>query len=239
MKILFFLFLIFFNCEAFNLLYKLKNPLIATSSLALGKKYISSLSKLNINSNLSRKIIHITCAPTFISSWILYNNYYDVYWATFVPFLSSFYLIIKRNSLKDTISRSGKSSELLKGPLIYSLILTYLTYKYWIFCELGILSMIQLSIGDGFADIIGRKYGKHKWVFNKKKSIEGSIGFCLTSFIGSVLFLYFFNLNGYNYKYNILKIFVVSLLCSFIELIPFIDDNISIPLFNLIFYNKI
>ena len=133
MKLLFLLCLFIFPTCGFDLLYKLKNPIIATSSLALGKKYISSLSKLNIDSNLSRKIIHVTCAPTFMSSWIFYNNYYTIYWATLVPFFSSFYLIIKRNNLKDTISRSGKSDELLKGPLIYTLILTYLTYKYWIY----------------------------------------------------------------------------------------------------------
>ena len=220
--------------NGFNpVLYKLKNPILAGTSLAIGKKYISTLSKSNINTNLTRKIIHITCAPAFISTWTLYNDFFTRYWAALVPFISSFYLIYKRNNLKDSISRSGKSNELLKGPLIYTLILTYLTYKYWLFNEIGIISMLQLSIGDGFADIIGRKYGKHKWFFNKKKSIEGTIGFCFTSFFGCLLFFKIFH----NYSINIFKLFIISLSCSIVELIPFVDDNISVPLFTILFYN--
>ena len=228
-------FLLFFNLiSAFNtILYKLKNPIIASSSLIIGKKYISSLSKLDIDSNLSRKIIHISCAPSFISTWIFYNKYYPKTIASLVPFISSFYLIYKKDNLKKSISRSGNSNELLKGPLIYTIILTFLTFKYWFYNEIGILAMLQLSIGDGFADIIGRKYGKHKWFFNKKKSIEGTFGFILSSFIISTIILKFY----YNYKINISKIFVISFMSGLIELIPFIDDNISIPLFILNIYN--
>ena len=238
MKICYFFLLLIELCIGFNpLLYKLKNPVIATTTLGIGKKYISTLSKLDIDRNLTRKIIHITCAPAFISTWTLYNNFFNRYWATFVPFMSSFYLIYKKNDLKKSISRSGKSNELFKGPLIYSLILTYITYKFWLFNEIGIISMLQLSIGDGYADIIGRKYGKNKWFFNKKKSIEGTIGFCISSFIGSLFFLYLLNILGLNFKIDIYKLFLLSVFSSFIELIPYIDDNISIPL-SIIMLNK-
>lgn len=237
MKILFFLFFLFNLCDGFNpLLYKLKNPTIAATTLGIGKKYISTLSKLDIDRNLTRKIIHITCAPAFISTWTLYNDFFTRYWAVLVPFISSFYLIYKKNDLKKSISRSGKSNELFKGPLIYSLILTYITYKYWLFSEIGIVSMLLLSIGDGYADIIGRKYGKNKWFFNKKKSIEGTIGFCISSFIGCLIF---FNIFHYNYSINIFKLLILSLFSGVIELIPFIDDNISIPLFIILFYDKL
>ena len=239
MKLLCF-FIIFILCDGFNtILYRLKNPIIASTSLAIGKKYISTLSKLNIDSNLTRKIIHISTAPAFMTTWLFYNNFYTRYWATSVPFISSFYLINKKDNLKKTISRSGKSNELFKGPLIYSLILTYLTYKYWIFNEVGIISMLQLSIGDGFADIIGRKYGVHKWFFNDKKSIEGTLGFLISSFLGSLLFFKIFSFFGINYHTSVRKLFLISLYSSFIELIPFIDDNISIPLFNILNYYKI
>lgn len=241
MKIILFLFLLFLpNYKSYNpILYKLKNPIISGSSLIMSKIYIKKLSKLNLNPNLSRKLIHITCAPTFISSWVFYNNYLTKYWATSVPLISSFYLIYKRNNLKQTISRSGHSNELLKGPFIYTILLTYITFKYWLFNEIGIISMLQLSIGDGLADIIGRKYGNHKWIFNKKKSIEGSIGFLVSSFLFSIIIVNYLKLFGYNFSINVSKLFLISLCSSFIELIPYIDDNLTIPLFNLLFYHKI
>tara|TARA_B100001175_G_C19459454_1_gene615725 strand:+ start:228 stop:950 length:723 start_codon:yes stop_codon:yes gene_type:complete len=236
MKLLYFFIIFFQLCFGFNpILYKIKNPVIAGSSLILGKKYISTISKQHLDVNLSRKLIHITCAPSFICSWIFYNDFYPNLCGLFVPILSSIYLIYKKDNLKEYISRSGKSNELLKGPLIYTLILSFLTYKYWLYNEYGIISMLQLSIGDGFADIIGRKYGKHKWFFNKKKSIEGTIGFFVTSFLGNLLFLKLLILFNYNYNITILKILKISIFSSFVELIPFIDDNISIPFFNILF----
>lgn len=238
MKICYFFLLLIELCIGFNpLLYKLKNPVLASSSLAIGKKYISNLSKININPNLSRKIIHISCAPLFIMTWPLYNKFYPQYWASSVPFISSLYLIFKKNNLKKTISRSSNSNELLKGPLLYTIILTYITFHYWLYNAIGILAMIQLSIGDGFADIIGRKYGKHKWVFNKKKSIEGTIGFCLSSFFGSLFFLYILNILGLDYNMNVFKLFILSVFSSVIELIPYVDDNISIPISIIRFNN--
>ena len=85
--------------------------------------------------------------------------------------------------------------------------------------------MSQLSFGDGFADILGRKYGKTKWIYNKNKSLEGTLGFFLSSYIGTNLMV-----NLFSEIENTHNIFLISLICSFIETIPFIDDNISIPM---------
>ena len=236
MKVFYFFVFFIHLCIGFNpLLYKLKNPVLASSSLVVGKKYISTLSKININPNLSRKIIHISCAPFFIMTWPLYNKFFPQYWGSSVPFISSIYLIFKKNNLKKAISRSGNSNELLKGPLIYTIILTYITFYYWLHNIIGILTMLQLSVGDGFADIIGRKYGKHKWFFNNKKSVEGTIGFCLSSFFSSLFFIHLLDYFGIYFKINIYKLFLLSIFSSLIELIPYIDDNISIPLCIIVF----
>ncbi len=235
MKFFYFLFVLFQSTYCFNnILSNLKNPMIASSSLIIGKKYINFIANKNIDVNLSRKIIHITCAPSFISSWVFYNSFFPNLCALSVPFLTSIYLIIKKDKLKDYISRSGKSNEIFKGPLIYTTILCFLTYKYWLFNEIGVISMLILSIGDGFADIIGRRYGRNKWFFNKKKSVEGTIGFFFTSIIGNLLFLKYLNIFGYNFNIKTIKIIKISLLSSLVELIPIIDDNISIPIISIL-----
>jgi phytol kinase len=204
----------------------LVNPLISSSQLIIGKKSKELLESAEINANFTRKIIHISTAPTFISTWNFYNNFNPKLWATLVPIFTSLFLIYKGDKLTTIISRSGDSKEILKGPLIYTLVLSYLTYTYWLNNPIGIIAMTQLSIGDGFADIIGRNFGKTKWPHSNKKSVEGTLGYFLTSLIGTQILVN----NYYNYDYDFNKIIIISLISSLVETFSEVDDNISIPL---------
>lgn len=205
---------------------QLINPLLSGSQLILAKKGKEHLEDLKLNANTTRKIIHISTAPTFISTWGLYNQFDAKLWATSVPLFASLFLLYKGDELAEIISRSGNSKEIFKGPLLYTSILTILTYYYWIDNPIGIIAMMQLAIGDGFADIVGRKFGKIKWPHSKKKSIEGTIGF----FITSVLFTELIINNFYHYNFDFSKIIIISLISSLVETFSNIDDNISIPL---------
>ena len=201
------------------------NPIISTSNLAISNLALKKVKQFDINPNITRKAIHIASAPTFISTWNLYNDNHPQLWASSVPLATSLYLINKKNSVTSIISRSGNSSEVLKGPLLYTFILSIMTLYYWTDNPIGLITMSQLSFGDGFADIIGRKYGKTKWIYNKNKSLEGTLGFFITSYIGTNLMISLFSEIE-----NTHNIFLISLICSLVETIPFIDDNISIPL---------
>ena len=64
------------------------------------------------------------------------------------------------------------------------------------------------------------------------KSIEGSLGFLGTSFISTILFL-----NYFNFDYSLEKIFIISLICSLVESLPKIDDNLSVPFVALLLCN--
>ena len=86
--------------------------------------------------------------------------------------------------------------------------------------------MLQLAIGDDFADIIGRKFGKTKWAHINKKSVEGTVGYFITSLIGTHLIVN----NFYHYDYDINKILLFSFISSLIETFSEIDDNLSIPM---------
>lgn len=201
------------------------NPIISTSNLAMSNIALKNIKQFDINPNITRKVIHIASAPTFISTWNLYNDNYPKLWATSVPLTTTLYLIVKKKSISSIISRSGNSKEILNGPLLYTFILSFVTFYYWTDNPIGLITMSQLSFGDGFADILGRKYGKTKWIYNKNKSLEGTLGFFLSSYIGTNLMV-----NLFSEIENTHNIFLISLICSFIETIPFIDDNISIPM---------
>lgn len=200
---------------------------ISGVSLLTSKFALDNMKVLSLNQNATRKLVHITAAPAFMSTWQFYDSKYI---AASVPIIATLYLVQNSNSLSSIISRSGNKDEIFRGPLIYTIILSLITLTYWKEDPIGLIAMTQLSIGDGFADIIGRKYGNNKWEFNKKKSVEGTIGFLTTS----SLFTYFLinNLNIFEniHSYSFIEIFIISSTCSFIELFSKIDDNLSIPL---------
>lgn len=200
---------------------------ISGASLVSSKLALDNMKTLSLNQNTTRKLVHITAAPAFISTWQFYDSKYI---AASVPILASLYLVKNSNSLSDIISRSGNKNEIFKGPLIYTIVLSLITLNYWKEDPIGLIAMTQLSIGDGFADIIGRKYGNNKWKFNKKKSVEGTIGFLTTSSLFTYFLLYNLDIfeNIHSYSFN--EIFIISLSCSLTELFSKIDDNISIPL---------
>ena len=237
------LFILF--CNLFSLSYSFdysvirsiqSDILLSGISLGTSKLVLDNLKSSEFfveNSNVTRKMIHISAAPLFMSTWKFYN-YKNI--ATLVPLISSLYLVRSSNDTSKILSRSGDSKEIFKGPLFYTIILSLITNFYWKSDPIGMISMIQLSIGDGFADIIGRKYGKTKWInTNNKKSVEGTIGFLTTSFLSSYLFL---NMNvdifPNNLNYSNLDIFIISLICSLSEVYSKLDDNISIPVSALI-----
>ena len=207
------------------------NPIISISNLFLAKKGKESLEKINLEPNLTRKIIHISTAPSFMTTWKFYNEINSKNWASFVPIFATFYMLSKKGDLAKIISRSGNENEILKGQILYTIVLSIITYFYWIDDPIGIIAMIQLAVGDGFADIIGRNFGNNKWKHNSKKSIEGTIGFFITSSIFTQLFVNYY----FDYNFDFSKIIVLSLIASLIETFSEIDDNISVPISVIMF----
>lgn len=114
---------------------------------------------------------------------------------------------------------------------------------YFFTKEVIFLSSLVLMISDPIAAYFGIFFGKHK-LFNQK-TLEGFLGFFLSSFGVAILFLSFISFLGIKTEYNlyspnlfsILGILAISSLItslvelfSFTTLYGFIDDNLTIPL---------
>jgi dolichol kinase len=85
-------------------------------------------------------------------------------------------LVYRENELK------GFSME----PLSYFIsVLSLLYLSFYVDEKLCYGAVAVLAAGDGFAGLVGRRFGKHRFPFNRNKSWEGSIsGFAAGSIAG-------------------------------------------------------
>ena len=80
-------------------------------------------------------------------------------------------------------------------------------------------SITVLTLGDSFANIFGKVFGKTPLPFNRKKTFEGTICGFVCAFFGSILFV------------NPMKALVAVTVGMLVESLPLhIDDNLAIPL---------
>lgn len=69
--------------------------------------------------------------------------------------------------------------ELLRGPLFYVVVLMAATMVYWRDSPIGITAVAVMAGGDGFADLVGRRFGTAKLPHNPRKSWIGSLAMLL------------------------------------------------------------
>ena len=80
------------------------------------------------------------------------------------------------------------------------------------------VAIAVLAFADSLSTVIGTFVGEHKLPINKKKSWEGSSIFFLTT----ITILLFF--------VNPVSALITSISVTFVEMLPRIDDNLTIPL---------
>lgn len=194
-----------------------------------------------VGSSLSRKIIHIGTGFIFVLCWLFFDTAnLSRFFAAVVPtlILIQFGLVglgvIKDQSSVDAMSRTGDRKEILRGPLFYGIAFVVLTLVYWKDSVIGIVGLMMLCGGDGFADIIGNKLGKRKLPWSKEKSLAGTSAMFLGSLLFSCIVL------GIYYSCGVFQgslltilpsIFVICFVGALVESLPFADiDNLTVPL---------
>ena len=145
---------------------------------------------------ISRKCIHI-CAGCLIIFWPLFNtDHWTWKLNVLVPAIYTVQLFVKGAILKDpndqdvkTMTRTGSPAELLNGPIMFTIISTYIgIYLYR--TQLGVVIISCLGFGDGIAPLLGYYFpcGTHYPTFpfgpNDKKTLTGSLGFFCASLVG-------------------------------------------------------
>lgn len=170
---------------------------------------------------ISRKIIHILVGL----SWFIMVYYFNTSWHLIIPpftFIIINYISYKKR-IFSSMERDNKDS---KGTIYYALSftilasLTVLNKEFLPYYGMGVLSM---AIGDGLAPFIGKlsidKIGK---------SDKTYAGF-LTIFTCTFLIMLMFS-NYYLLNYGFIKLWVLSLISSLLELFGGKYDNLTLPL---------
>lgn len=193
-----------------------------------------------ISKKLSRKIIHIGTGPIFVICWLFFpEDPLSRYIAAIIPLLITvqFFLIgigvIKDQASVDAMSRTGDPKEILKGPFFYGVVFVLLTMLFWRVSPIGIVALMILCGGDGFADIIGRRVPSFALKWSPSKSIAGTISMFFGGLIfSSILILIFIRYGFLNLIFleSFPKILLLNILASVVESLPVRDwDNVTVP----------
>ena len=198
-----------------------------------------------LSSDVTRKIVHIFAAPVFLVTWMLYSGtIFSRYIAVIVPILFVLLFIgigtgkVVNEAFVNSMSRSGDPSELLKGTLYYAIMICVVTIL-WFYAPAGnpmaFIVLGCLAGGDGLADVIGRKYGGAKkfGVGGAEKTIAGSIGMFIGSFLFSFTLIAIFSLEfaSFDLIVLILPILIIALVATIVEaLTPKNLDNWTVPI---------
>ncbi|MFX0181575.1 MAG: diacylglycerol/polyprenol kinase family protein [Candidatus Hodarchaeota archaeon] len=195
-----------------------------------------------ISQYFSRKLIHICAGPTFVLSFIFYSgSWFSPYIASILPgiFALLFFLIgvgiIENEYFVHSMSRSGDPRELLRGTFYYACAGGVVTLFFWTTypptvssSPVSIVIFSTLAIGDGFADIVGRKVNRMNFKILAKKSVPGT----LSMFISSIITCIFgFLLFGFDLQSVFSLSLAAILFTTLVEAVsPRETDNITIPI---------
>ena len=160
------------------------------------------------------------------------------------PFILVTFLATPYSPFPNLINRLGSLSELTEeghssGLVLYAISYTVLTYLYGMRPYIVAAGIFPMAYGDSLAALVGKRYGKNKFRIFEVKSLEGSMGMFLGSFLSLMLgMIYFSNIYRFEFTSQLIPILAVSLATTLLEAIsPKGLDNMVVPLFGAYFFN--
>lgn len=170
-----------------------------------------------------RKCIHIMSAFVPLFAHLTSPNIAIITLISLI-FLYSIFEIFRLNgkrfflisSVVEMANRERDEKRFSLGPV--TLALGIIIVLYFFPLRIASIAIFSLSFGDGFASLIGKAYGKKKFIF-EGKTWEGSIACFVATFFAQVLF-----------TRNVIFSFAIAFITFIVEALPLKDfDNILIP----------
>lgn len=179
--------------------------------------------------------------PVFVLCWPLFptGDASAAKWAALVPaiitakFAAVGLGVVRDRATVESMCRTGDSRELLRGPLVYGLIMVLATLLHWL-QQTAVTAILVLCAGDGAADLVGRRFGAAKLPWSPQKSWAGSAAFVVASVASGAFFYAFASWNGWpGTSHGMFLLFlprlcIVSAVAAAVESLPIAEwDNAS------------
>ena len=184
----------------------------------------------------SRKFLHIMVGnmifamPFFSNPWVMIIGL--TLPASIGTFLLTEYSPIK---IENSMTESGHALGLFFYSAIWTILLVIFGAHLWIVA----LAIVPLVYGDGFAALIGIKFGKVKFsIFGSTKSLEGSLSMFVVTSVMSVFVWMVFTSIGYSMpEFNMVNILLISAIATLCEAFSYGGiDNLTVPALTSILY---
>ena len=173
-----------------------------------------------------RKIVHIGMGNVILIAWWLDIPAYVGITAS--VFASLITLLSYKFPILPGINSVGRQS---LGTFFYAVSIGVLVGIFWYLHQpqYAVLGIMIMAWGDGLAALIGKRFGKHKYiVFGAQKSWEGSLTVTLSSYFICAILL--FIVQGNIWQTWIISL-IVALIATILEAFSFLGiDNLTVPI---------
>lgn len=203
--------------------------------------FILSEKVLKSRPEVSRKFLHIMVGnmifamPFFSDPWIM------LLFITLPVTVALFFLTeYSPIQIENSVTESGHAL----GLLFYALIWSILLFVYPIMLDPNYLWIVAMAIvplvyGDGFAALVGGKWGTIKYhVFGGEKTVVGSLAMLSVTAVLSVFVWVFYSSIGYTLpELNLWYILIISAVATLCEALSYGGvDNLTVPAVTSVLY---
>lgn len=179
----------------------------------------------NKDPEILRKIVHIGTGNVILLAWWLDIPASVGITASIVA--STVTLLSYRFPILPGINSVGRKSF---GTFFYAVSIGVLIACFWTQQpQYAVLGVLVMTWGDGFAALIGQRFGQHKYtIFDRQKSWEGSLTMTVVSFLITSLILV--TVQGNLWQTWLISL-TVALVATCLEVFSFVGiDNLTVPL---------
>ena len=174
---------------------------------------------------VKRKVFHMIFGVSIIAVMYLFKDMGQLFLLTFLAMcmvVSHLYNKIRLPIVRYFIEGFGRRAETDsfpgKGGILF--LATALVLFTIMPIEYAAASVMILALGDTFANIVGRLFGKTYMPFSEEKKLEGTMAGINAATIGASIFV------------PVLMAFIASFIAMLVESVDtnWLDDNITVPL---------
>lgn len=182
---------------------------------------------LDNHSTVGRKVLHIMVGNiAFILP--IFQTREAMTFVAAAPFILLTFLMSQYSPIKSIKSKTSNAGHGM-GLVYCSLSLTILAFLLFDYKEIFSIGILVMSYGDGFASLLGMKFGKRTYnIWGDEKSYLGSITMFIFAFAVAIIALTFY---GVSIDDKLLILAYIALVATVAEaLSPKGLDNLSVPL---------